>query len=272
MLGGRSRPAAPEWQAATPELRIECALAALDRLAKAASLAEPELAEALLQATRRLAMLLRQDPVREAVAQFVRAAAQRLPTFREPLRLEVHRVLNGEKKYWKELGTDDLAWLERFHGELEDKTPGGQLRQALAQPRWDRAPGDDGDLAPLAMALLADRTLLASEWEWLTSGEPVAVWDLGEALGRADSDEILLAEMLAKREGHGVRPCVQRRGGLRRQLDEGRRETRSERTEGARRKTHRLPHPRVFLGLLDPIEQVDRYDGNAVEPRAELIR
>lgn len=196
-----SGPAAPEWQAATPELRSECALAALDRLAKAASSATPELAEALLQATRSLAMLLRQEPVREAVAQFVRAAAQRLPQLREPLRLEVHRVLNGEKKYWKQLGTDDLAWLERFHGELEDKSPGGQLRQALAQPRWDRAPGDDGDLAPLATKLLADRTLLTTEWEWLTSGEAVAVWDLGEALGRADSDEILLAEMLTKGRG-----------------------------------------------------------------------
>lgn len=196
--GARSegKPLAPEWHASTPDERIKCAHEALDRLARAASSAPEELAEPLLLAVRNVAMLLRQEPVRERVARFLQAVVARLPKLREAVRLEAHRVLNGEKKYWKQLTPDDLAWLERFHGELEDKSPAGQLRQALAQTRWDRSPGEEGNLDSLASKLVAEGQLLAAEWPWLTSGDAVAVWDLGEALGRADTNGVLLEQML----------------------------------------------------------------------------
>jgi hypothetical protein len=44
--------------------------------------------------------------------------------------------------------------------------------------------------------LIGDSELLAGEWPWLTSGDAVAAWDLGEALARADKNGALLEQML----------------------------------------------------------------------------
>jgi len=190
------KPSQPEWQAETADVCIECAHAALTRLTAAVATTSAELGDALGKAACSLAILLRQEPVRDAVAEFIRAAVQRQPEHRESVRREVYRILNGERKHWKTLNEDDLAWLAAFHAELEDHSPSGQLRQVIGNPVW----GIDGDsnLTQLAIGLYEDRSLLDAEWSWLTSGEAVAVWALGQAIARADVDGSLLSEFMAR--------------------------------------------------------------------------
>lgn len=191
-----ANPSDPEWRPPTQTARIECAHQALERLRTIAASAHPDLADALLAAVGVVAMLLREKPVRDGTAGFMRALVERLPMHRERVRIEVHRVVDNEKKLWRKLTTEDVAWLDRFHSELEDRSLSGRLRQALASPSWKRSPEDNAVFDQLASVFLENIPVLESEWPWLTKGDSGGVWDFGEALGRADPGGVLLEKLL----------------------------------------------------------------------------
>jgi hypothetical protein len=186
-----------EWHPTTTQ-RIQAAHAALERLTRVTPTVPGELAADLVAVVGELVELLRDASVRDAVATFIRSVVHAMPSLRESVRLAVYRTLDWERKYGKELPAENLAWLESFHGELEDRSPSGQLRQVLSRSRWEREEDGDGDddLDLLATYVIQNPQLLASEWELLTSGTLAAVWDFGEALARADKSGSLFEQMV----------------------------------------------------------------------------
>jgi hypothetical protein len=191
-----------QWHPRTQDEYIECVIAGLERLQRAASL--PSVADALARAAGKLVILLRQQPFRDAVTAFLRAAVRTYPDLREGIRREVGRVIRGERKYWKALPEADVAWLESVYNEFEDQSDRGRLRRLITETPWDR---DANEFTALAQDLVRDPAPLWAEWPWVTSGEVVGAWDLGEALGRADETGVLLPK-LASMPGRGQDPRV----------------------------------------------------------------
>ena len=184
-------PAPAQWRPQTNREHLECMLAAFQRLERAATLPVPD--AALLDATKRLAMWLRDEPVREPIAAFFRTAASMHPAIREHVRREIHRIAQNSRRLWKDRDEAVISWIESLEKEFSDTTPGGRLRELVGPPDQERT--EEG-LRPLARELVANPEALWSEWSWLTGGQAIGAWDLGAALEKADADHGLLSQLL----------------------------------------------------------------------------
>jgi len=134
--------------------------------------------------------MLRDGPVREAVAGLFETVRSAYPEAREPLRRAIDDVVHRERKYWKELPDEELAALDALHTRFEDASLPARLRQHVGQSHWDR--DEQPDLRPLAQELIGSPSTLVEMWPWLTSGDAADGWRLGEALAEEDTDESLL--------------------------------------------------------------------------------
>jgi hypothetical protein len=186
------------WRPQTHDELLDCVHAAFARLAKAARLNAPT--AQLLGAATDLDIRLRDMEVRESVADFLRAVALHHPDVRPQIRRGVLGVARNTRRFWKDLDESAMAWLDAFAEEFADRTAASRLRELVAE--LDRDGADDKDFDDVARQLVADKTLLWSEWGWLTTSNGRAVWDLGAALGRADDGSLLAPLMAAyQREG-----------------------------------------------------------------------
>lgn len=178
------------WHPQTDREYLGCVLAAFQRLERAAVL--PVCDEALIDVAKQLAILLRDEPVRESIAAFFRAAASKHPSIREQIRQEIHEIAQNSRQLWEDRD-EDVVWIEALEKEFSDATPAGRLRELIGQPDWERT---EETLQPLAKELVADSEVLWSEWPWLTGGQAIGVWDLGAALEKADATHMLLSQFL----------------------------------------------------------------------------
>ncbi|MBN1458535.1 MAG: ATP-binding protein [Armatimonadetes bacterium] len=179
-----------EWQPSTGREHLECVLAALERLSKLASRGIAELEDDFITAANGLAMMLRDAPVRSAVAALFEAIRIQYPEAREPLRRAIADVVYRERKYWKKLPEKELTELDALHSGFEDASLPARLRQLVGQSRWER--DEQPDLRPLARELAESPTTIVEMWPWLTSGDAADGWRLGEALAEEDTEGQLL--------------------------------------------------------------------------------
>jgi hypothetical protein len=184
-------PAPVQWRPASGQDHHACVRAALERLERAAALPVPE--QALIDAAKQLAMLLRHSSTRQAIAAFLRAAAAHHPAIREHVRREVHDIAQHSRRLWKDLEEPEVEWIEALEAELSDRTLGGQLRELVGHPEWGRT---EESLRPLAEELVKEPAVLWSEWPWLTGGDATGAWDLGVALEKVDAQHELLPELV----------------------------------------------------------------------------
>lgn len=192
-----------ELHPSTGHERLECVLAALDRLNELAKQGTMELQDDFISAAKSLAMvLLRGSVARKAVAELFETVRDTYPDAREPLRRAIADVLHQERRYWKELPEEELAQLDELHSRFEDESLFARLQQQVGQSHfWDQA--EQPDLRPLAQELIEYPSGLVEMWPWLTSGEAEGGWRLGEALAEADTDETLLS-LVQDVEGTGT--------------------------------------------------------------------
>src|SRR5262249_44156522 len=111
------------------------------------------------------------------------------------LRRSIYSIAQRERKFWKVLSEDDLRGIDAIHERFEDHSLSGVLRQLVGPTSF----GDDTepDLTKVSAELLRDQEALSQEWGWLTSGDAQGAWRLGEALSRADVEEVLDAAILS---------------------------------------------------------------------------
>ena len=74
--------------------------------------------------------------------------------------------------------------LDGLHAQFEDPTLEGRVQQYVGPHEWEREATPD--LASLAAELAEIPGVLSKQWNWLTSGQAGAAWELGEALAAAD--------------------------------------------------------------------------------------
>jgi hypothetical protein len=149
----------------------------------------PEMQAELLAAAKELSMMLRESAVRPFVVRLFDAVRSAYPETRESLRRAVALVAHGERKYWKQLSTEDLAEIDRLHARFEDTSLTARLHQHVGQPQWEK--DEQPDLQQLARDLLASTDALEKAWPWLTSGDAADAWRLGEALAAVDGAKAL---------------------------------------------------------------------------------
>lgn len=183
------------WTPKNGEEELECGLRAIELLTRAAALRVPD--DALVHAADFLAMLLRNESIRERVADFLRAVVTAHPHSRERIRRIVHDVARNSRTLWKDRSESEISWIESLADEFSDKSEIGQLRERVGQPDFDRSVELLRDLAETAMT---KPDLVWSQWDWLTSGEPRGTWLFGVALARSDSGEDFLKGFAARQE------------------------------------------------------------------------
>jgi len=206
-----------QWQPASDRDYFDCALPALQRLERAAELPIPD--QVLVAITKALAMRLRDQPVRESIAAFLRATARHHPGIREEVRREVHDVARATAQDWKDRSSADVAWLEALEAEFSDHTLQGRLRERVGHPDWQRT---EDSLRSLAEDLVEHPELLWAELPWLTGGNAAGAWDLGVALEKADSRHDLLSKLVtAAKTGSDLRLIVGYVGSLARAMPDG---------------------------------------------------
>lgn len=186
-----SGPQPPQWRPTSNGEHLACVLAAFQRLERAAALPVPD--EVLIDVTKQLAILLRDEPVREPVATFFRTAASAHPAIREHVRREIHWIGQSSRRFWKDRDEAAIGWIETLEKEFSDPTPGGRLRELVGPPDRERT---EDSLRALAGELVADPAALWSQWPWLTGGQAAGAWDLGAALETADTKHELLSQLL----------------------------------------------------------------------------
>ena len=174
--------------------------AAINKLIGIARLAVPELLPDLVSAANSVSMMLREEPVRDLIVDFLQAVRTVYPEGREALRRTIADVLLREKKYWKELPEEELTKLEKLHASFEDPSRIARVHQFVGQASWEQE--GETDLRPLAQELFSDQETLAQLWPWLTSGDASDAWRLGEALAKVDEADTL-AERLPSIAGAG---------------------------------------------------------------------
>jgi hypothetical protein len=179
-----------EWHPSTGRERLECVLVALDRLNRLARQGTAELQVDFISAALSLAEMLRDGPIRDAVAGLFETVRSAYPEAREPLRRAIADVVYRERKYWKELPNKELAALDALHARFEDTSLPARLRQHIGQSHRDR--DEQPDLRSLAQELLGSPSTLVEMWRWLTSGDAADGWRFGEALAEEDVGESLL--------------------------------------------------------------------------------
>jgi hypothetical protein len=179
-----------EWYPSTGREHLECVLAGLDRLNILAGQGTVELEDDFVAAAESLAMMLRDDSVRGAVAGLFDTVRSAYPKSREPLRRAIAGVMHRERNYWKKLPEEDLAALDELLSRFEDASLPARLRQHVGQSPWDRE--EELDLRPLAHELMRSPSTLLDMWPWLTCGEAGEGWRFGQALAEEDTDESLI--------------------------------------------------------------------------------
>lgn len=182
-----------EWHPSTGRERLDCVLAALERLTNLAARGIAELESDFVTAAKDLAMMLRDGPVRNTVATLFEAVRAAYPEAREPLRRAIADVIYLERKYWKELPEEEVSELDVLHAGFEDASLPARLRQLVGQSRWDR--DEQPDLQTLADEFVQSSTTLMEMWPWLTSGDAADGWRFGEALAEQDTEGQLLEIM-----------------------------------------------------------------------------
>lgn len=187
-------PRAQEWQPSNAEEYREGARAALARLASVALGGRPESAGALLEAAKRVLLLLRDAELRDAVAVFIRAVAASYPASREALGLAVDQFTERERRIPAAASKADFAWMAALSQDVGDQSPAAKVRRAVGEHVFRDPP----DLAPTADLILRTDGLLDQLWAWLTSGNAQRSWDLGRALARREAPEALLETLLEK--------------------------------------------------------------------------
>lgn len=182
---------ATEWQPATLSEYVESVGAAIDRLVTLASQASSNQEGDLVAAAREFAMMLREAPVRPLVIRLFDAVRAAYPNTREQLRRAIDEVVSRERKFWKELSSEELTELDSLHARFEDPSLSSRLRQFVGPSHWET--DEKPDLRPLARELILSPIALSQEWSWLTSGEAEDGWRLGEALAEEDPERTLAA-------------------------------------------------------------------------------
>lgn len=190
-----------EWQPSTQREHLDCVLAALARLTNLAVQGTSELESDFVSASKDLAMMLRDQPVRNRVADLFEAVRAAYPEAREPLRRAIAEVIHAERQYWKELPEKEVAEIEVLHECFEDSSLPARIQQLVGQSPWDRE--KQTDLHPLAYELTQSTATLKQIWPWLTSGNAADAWRLGEALAEQDTNEQLL-EIMQDAENTGT--------------------------------------------------------------------
>ncbi len=189
----------PEWQPQTGGDYIEAFLLGVEKLRVAVTTRDPALESAVGEVVGELATILREHPVREAIADLFVATAAAFPEQREALRRRVAGKLQQTKKYGKEVDPSDIPFIEGLLRKLEDSSPRGKLREVTG-------PGslhDDKErLRDVARHLAAHPDLLTSEWSWLTSGECRHAWVFGAELASVEIDA--LVESLLRSQSMGL--------------------------------------------------------------------
>ena len=182
-------PPEPEWQPSTGAEAAEVALGALQRLEHVARTDESErVGQELARVAGKLVMLLRDGVARDAVGVLIRCIAERSTAAREAMWEHVHGVLSSEKKYWRELGPDELGWIEKLLADLEDNTLLGEIRRALATVDFDSGPEH---FAGLAGRVLEKSDEWEAVWRYMNSGDARGSWVLAEAIAHLDAGEFL---------------------------------------------------------------------------------
>lgn len=189
-----------EWRPRTGAEHGACVKQAVERLTGIAERGILGIQGELVGAAGELAMLLRAQPVRGVVADFMLKVLERYPSAREALRRTIDSVIQRERRYWKELADEDIRELEALRVRFEEGSLSGRLQQLVGEHSFVSA--EQPDLTAIAKELVANPQGLAAEWPWLTSGQAGDGWRLGHALADADPDG-KLAHAFGELSGRG---------------------------------------------------------------------
>lgn len=182
-------PLEPEWRPSTRAEAAAVASGALERLEDIARTDDSErVGQELAEVAGQLVMRLRDSMARDTVGALIRSIAERSAASREAMWHHVYGMLSSEKKYWQQLGPDDIGWIEKLLADLEDNTLRGDIRRALATVDLESSPED---FAGLAGRVLDKRHEWEAVWRYLNSGDARGSWVFGGAIARLDAGDFL---------------------------------------------------------------------------------
>ena len=173
-----------EWQPKTQDDYKKCILAAINILSYLAERGFNENKECLVGAANNIAWMIRKSLVQEEVKNYFKLLRCIYPEQRETLRRLIYNLIYFEKNHWKELIPEELKDLESFHSEFEGTSLRARLLQLVGHPGYKRE--DTIDLKPVAEDLISSIKVLEEHWQWLTSGQAVYGFGLGEAIAEID--------------------------------------------------------------------------------------
>ena len=179
----------PDWEPSSAEL-LDCVTAGIDRLRTIAAARDPELRADLFAAAKRVSWLLRYRDAGSSVATLFIELSEAWSELREPLRKQIAKVLRRDRE---NMPPEQRKHLDGLHARFEDPSLEGQVQQYVGPHEWERE--RTPDLVPLAAQLIEIPGVLTKEWNWLTSGQAGAAWELGEALAAADAAGRLADEL-----------------------------------------------------------------------------
>jgi len=182
-----------EWEPKTTEERDKCLVVAVEHLNAMAEQYLPELLPDFLSTVKKLGIYFRDPLLCDRVGKLFQSIFAKCPEAREHLRCVIADTLETERAVWKELPSDQVDNIVRWHTMFEDRSLSGRLRQHLVESAWNRS--EPQDLSVLAKEIIASPQVLFDNWKWLTSGEAVDSWRFGLALGLADEHK-LFADLL----------------------------------------------------------------------------
>lgn len=189
VMASSDQPPEPDWEPSSADL-VECITAGIDRLRCIAAERNPELRADLFAAAKRVSWLLRYRDAGRSVALLFIELRTAWSELREPLRKQIAAVLRRDRE---NLAPEQRKSLDELHAQFEDPTLDGRLQQYVGPHEWEREATPD--LAALAAELTEMPGVLARQWNWLTSGQAGAAWELGEALAAADAAGRLADEL-----------------------------------------------------------------------------
>src|SRR5260370_40462668 len=105
----------------------------MTQLTGIAKLAIPGVEDAFVSVAKDMTRMLREQPYRTLVADFLDTVREAYPGAREPLRRAIAEIIGYERSYWKTLSTEEMEKLEQLHRRFEDTSLGARHRQYLAQ-------------------------------------------------------------------------------------------------------------------------------------------
>jgi len=173
-----------EWRLDGAEEYRQCIEGAIRRLIAIAGKGVLEVKDELIGVAGAFSMMLRQSEARALVVDLFDAIRVSYPDAREPLRRLIHRIVDNEANYWKQLAAADVAELEALDKRYEGSGLRARLQQLLVNDSWLEKPV--ADLEPIASELLFNLDNLRTNWEWLTSGDASDAWRLGVVLEGQD--------------------------------------------------------------------------------------